>query len=371
MATEELDDRRHAARLALERHAYETAGGQLHINYDDFSQASVFLRLARDENGGVPLPSLFQYLAARSRQLHLRTQLGLLDDASTSLLGMHQLHQFLQQLCLEDALRAAGVALRDWALVAAQRVWLLHGKRNRLAIRDLVASPLLDELLRTVQLLADTHGKGGGSRRSTDGSGPSAAPLLGGVHGWFAPANVARLRRGFAELDLDGDGLLSQEDFARFSEGTMTSFFIQRLFSQHCSSNSSNQSGSSRAGPPAMDFPAFLDIYTLFKEVFQLWVDLGQYTGTWPCCCAARASTLLPAGKAHEVMHEIYLRPEDVVAEVTDLLRPGNPTRITVADFQHSRAAGTVIGVLADVNLFWEYENREALAQQAQEQEGA
>ena len=54
---------------------------------------------------------------------------------------------------------------------------------------------------------------------------------------------------------------------------------------------------------------------------------------------------------------------------MTDLLRPADPTRITAGDLGRSRAAGTVVGLLADVNLFWEYENREALAQQAQEGE--
>lgn len=38
----------------------------------------------------------------------------------------------------------------------------------------------------------------------------------------------------------------------------------------------------------------------------------------------------------------------------------------TAADFARSGAAATVIGLLADVNLFWEYENREALLQQQQ-----
>jgi hypothetical protein len=33
---------------------------------------------------------------------------------------------------------------------------------------------------------------------------------------------------------------------------------------------------------------------------------------------------------------------------------------------QRCGAAGTIIGLLLDVNLFWEYENREALLQQQQ-----
>lgn len=38
---------------------------------DTYFQASVFLRLARDESGCAPLPALFHNLGARSRQLQL------------------------------------------------------------------------------------------------------------------------------------------------------------------------------------------------------------------------------------------------------------------------------------------------------------
>lgn len=34
------------------------------------------------------------------------------------------------------------------------------------------------------------------------------------------------------------------------------------------------------------------------------------------------------------------------------------------ADLQRCGAAGTIIGLLLDANLFWEHENREALLQQ-------
>jgi hypothetical protein len=65
-----------------------------------------------------------------------------------------------------------------------------------------VTSATMDEIMQSVQLLADA------------GSGP-AMPHLSAAEGWFVPANVSRLRRGFSELDADRDGLLSQEDFAR------------------------------------------------------------------------------------------------------------------------------------------------------------
>lgn len=77
----------------------------------------------------------------------------------------------------------------------------------RALIKDLVTSPLMIELLQTVQLLADAPG----------GAAGAAAPAAAAGGGWFAPANVLRLRRGFDELDADGDGVLSAADFARWA----------------------------------------------------------------------------------------------------------------------------------------------------------
>lgn len=153
---------------------------------DTYFQASAFLRLARDEGACVPLPTLFHYLALRSRQLQLvrrwccfyrgdggkearvyvgwgglgalcvypqslavrctaypsvlsplarpqRLQLGSLDPGLSGALGPPQLAQFLSQACPARALAAMGAAAADWQTVAAQRLWLQHGRRGRCA----------------------------------------------------------------------------------------------------------------------------------------------------------------------------------------------------------------------------------------------
>jgi hypothetical protein len=44
---------------------------------------------------------------------------------------------------------------------------------------------------------------------------------------------------------------------------------------------------------------------------------------------------------------------------------------LCVADLHRCGTGGTIIGLLLDVNLFWEYENREALLQQHQQAQAA
>ncbi len=57
----------------------------------------------------------------------------------------------------------------------------------------------------------------------------------------------------------------------------------------------------------------------------------------------------------------------DMVADVVDILRPRDRQRIRAADILRCGMPATLIGMLADVNTFWEYENRESLQQQQQQ----
>lgn len=49
----------------------------------------------------------------------------------------------------------------------------------------------------------------------------------------------------------------------------------------------------------------------------------------------------------------------DVVDEIIDMVQPAAPPEITLADLAACKMAGTVFSMLADVNLFYEYNYRE------------
>lgn len=119
------------------------------------------------------------------------------------------------------------------------------------------------------------------------------------------------------------------------------------------------------------------DLYTFFREIYSLWVALGQYAGeplrvmpVSAACCAGRAAPLpppprrsAPAGWAclpamphqrgfpaksvgRQAFHSCplairpcaELRVEDVLAEVEDLLRAPDPQRITLPGRPRQRA---------------------------------
>lgn len=142
----------------------------------------------------------------------------------------------------------------------------------RLLIKELVASPLMNELVHTVQQLNAAV-----AALAAAESPAASEALAAAAQAWFGPANVLRLRRGFGQLDADGDGQLSANDFAQFGDGTLTPCFVQRLFAQHCCSRgggsgrggaAASGSGSSRgAGRTGhMDFPAFVAFVAAWED---------------------------------------------------------------------------------------------------------
>lgn len=45
--------------------------------------------------------------------------------------------------------------------------------------------------------------------------------------------------------------------------------------------------------------------------------------------------------------------------EIFDMVKPGHPAYITLADLKRSGVGHTVVSILTDVNGFWAYEHRE------------
>jgi len=53
---------------------------------------------------------------------------------------------------------------------------------------------------------------------------------------------------------------------------------------------------------------------------------------------------------------------DDIKDEIFDMVKPENPTKITLKDLIKSKMGHIVINILIDVNGFWSYEFRESLA---------
>lgn len=85
------------------------------------------------------------------------------------------------------------------------------------------------------------------------------------------------------------------------------------------------------------------DLYTFFREVHALWVGMGEYADL-----------------------DIY----DVLDEIMDMVKPAQTGRITKADLEGCKMAGTVFSILANVDQFYQYNYRENFMQQDGEDGG-
>lgn len=74
------------------------------------------------------------------------------------------------------------------------------------------------------------------------------------------------------------------------------------------------------------------DLYTFFREIHALWVNMGEYSEL-----------------------EIY----DVLDEIMDMVKPVTPGRITKADLEACKMSGTVFSIISNVDQFYQYNFRE------------
>lgn len=52
---------------------------------------------------------------------------------------------------------------------------------------------------------------------------------------------------------------------------------------------------------------------------------------------------------------------DDVKDEIFDMIKPKDPTRITLKDIIDSGQGETMVSILIEFHKFWAYENREAM----------
>lgn len=350
---------------------------QPRINYDGFAQAATecrellgnrcdpyflattFLKFEPDAQGCIPLTLFLRYMTQHADNRHLRHHLSFFDDAATGKLDEAQLARYLERTagevpCLQDM---PAEFLPHYLQIAARKLLFFHGRRHSggqqqyVAVRDLVTSPVLQELLEL---------------RSV----PPDDPNL--TSNWFSQQSTNRVLATFQQWDQDLSSTLNRDEFSNISQGSMTDLFISRIFEEHVGKQRDglrmlrggrSSSSTARDEMDLMDFVDFVlawdhrnhpaalryffavfdlkkqgvitpaELYTFFKEIHVLWVDkLNEYA---------------------------ELSVNDVIGEIIDMISPASPPNITLQDLARCKMAGTVFSVLSNVQQFFEYNYRE------------
>ena len=163
----------------------------------------------------------------------------------------------------------------------------------------------------------------------------------------------------YLELDADQNGMLSAEELARYRGGGLTSVFVSRIF-QECQTYRNVNTGQSE-----IDYKSYLDfvLATTYKgtsealSYFMRLLDVQKLGGlsTFDVCYFFRAVV----DKFSDFGDEANCEVEDVKDEIFDMVKPANPTIITLADLINCKVGDTVVGMLSDMHAFAAYDRRE------------
>ncbi|KXS11017.1 hypothetical protein M427DRAFT_73347 [Gonapodya prolifera JEL478] len=301
-----------------------------------FFKPSVFLQLA-DERGRVGIALFSSYVLRRALLLQARIDFSLYDADDDGYLTEDQLEKYVTDvLPTFPQLQGVSRGFTKFYVCSAVRkffYFLDPMRRGRISIKDMLLSPILTEFfeLREPELSKEFL-----------------------QTNWFSTQSIMKVYTQYLSLDADHNGMLSRAEMGRYSNGTLSDAFLDRVFQEFQTYNGE------------MDFKTFLDFVLTMDNVqtpeaqtvlFRI-LDihgngyLDEFV-VWYFFKAV-AQKLVAFGQVHPPI-------PDVVNEVFDMANPQEPRCITLKDLTRSGVGGTVVTILADAQSFWQYENRESM----------
>lgn len=333
------------------------------INYDDFCsvrsllpaqfarffQADTFCKFRRDEWGRISTQLFFQYVCRHITLQQTRAQLALYDSHGDGYLREQDMENYIYELIPTlEALEDLQENFYPFYVFTAVRkfFFFLDARRmGRIALRELITSPILHELL---------HLQNAPQDEDID-------------FNWFSAHNTLRVYSQYLELDIDHNGMLNRSEIQGYGTGSLTSAFIDRVF-EECLTYDGE-----------IDYKAFLD-FVLAMETKKSPQSLAYFFRLLD----VRKQTYLDRFSIRFFFSEIVqrlreldgggvdadvVRVDDVCDEIFDMCNPKDPSRITLADLVRSGVGDTIVTMLTDLSGFWAYDNREHLiAEEAREE---
>lgn len=155
---------------------------------------------------------------------------------------------------------------------------------------------------------------------------------------WDGRATVQGMAVLFPVFDLDNKGYLNEVCWVCWGMSSSDEGCVQPL--EGTLMDVQTVKPTRRNNTPFHKTLSKADLYTFLREIHELWLSFGQTAD---------------------------LQLMDMVADVVDIVRPRDRQQIRATDILRCGMPATLVGMLADVNTFWEYENRESLQQQQQQ----
>ncbi|XP_004922532.1 serine/threonine-protein phosphatase 2A regulatory subunit B'' subunit gamma [Bombyx mori] len=308
--------------------------------YRPYFTAEVFGRLQAAEGsvGRIRAVSLFNYVMRRVWLQQTRIGLSLYDVTGQGYLTEQDLESYIAELVPSlAALDGLDSSFTSFYVCTAARKFLFFLdplRIGRVRISDVLSCSFLDDLLEL---------------REED------LPMELQEQNWFSAASALRVYGQYLNLDRDHNGMLSINELAGYGSGTLTQAFLQRVF-QQCLTYDGE-----------MDYKTYLDLVLALENRKQpaalaylfrvLDINSVGYLD------AFTLNYFFKAIQKQMIAHGAEpVNFDDVKDEIFDMIRPKDPTKITLQDLVRSGHGHTAVSILLELHGFWAYENREALA---------
>lgn len=330
------------------------------INYEDFIKvkeqtgekckkfftATIFSKLFQnDPFGRISIMQFFNYVMRKVWLHQTRIGLSLYDVTGQGYLRECDLENYILEL-IPTLPQLEGLEKSFYSFYVCTAVrkfffFLDPMRKGKIKIQDILACSFLDDLLE----LRDEDL----SKEQQDSN-------------WFSAPSALRVYGQYLNLDSDHNGMLSKDELLRYGSGTLTKVFVNRVF-QECLTYDGE-----------MDYKTYLDFVLALENrkeaqalqyLFRMLDVQGLgYLNNFAFNYFFREIQIEMQKHGHDpvLFH-------DIQDEIFDMVKPGNPYRITLQDLVNSGQGETVVSILIDLNGFWTYENREVLV--VQENQGA
>lgn len=206
-------------------------------------------------------------------------------------------------------------------------------KTGKIKIRDILTCNFLDDLLEL-----------------KDDELPKDAQELN----WFSAPSALSVYGHYLNLDKDHNGMLSKKELEGYGSGTLTSVFLNHVFDECLTYDGE------------MDYKTYLDFVLALENrqepqslqyLFRILdFDHNGYLTAFNLHYFFKG--IQDQIKEHRAETVNF---EDVKDEIFDMVKPQNPSRITLKDLIECGQGETVVSILIEFHKFWAYENREVM----------
>lgn len=327
-------------------------GDEQLINYKDFLkvaelagpkckqyfQPTTFMKLLQsDPYGRISIINFFNYVMRKVWLHQTRIGLSLYDLTGLGYLIELDLENYILELIPTlPQLDGLEKSFHSFYVCTAVRKFFffldpLH--TEQIKIQDILACSFLDNLLEL---------------RDSD------LPKDQQQNNWFSAPSALRVYGMYLNLDKDRNGMLSKQELAKYGMGTLTPIFIDRVFQECLTYNGE------------MDYKTYLDFVLALENQKEpqalhyffkiLDIDNKGYLTVFTLNYFFRS---IQDQMRHHNQEPVNF--EDVKDEIFDMVKPADPSKITLQDLINSGQGDVVVSILIDLNGFWTYENREML----------